>query len=237
MKDTIEALVTLQDRDRKMLKYMREARDIPARKELIEGQLTDSQAALTAAQAAQKENVAAQKTLEVEIDSVKGRIAKYKNQELTVKNNDEYKALESQIVMCRKEIEKLENREMSLMEGSEKIAAELVHCQQRLVDAQASVDAEKGALDRRLANTTEDIERMQAKRIKMIADIDKDTLRIYTRIMNNKKDYAIVPVERDTCGGCHMQLTPQTVHDTKSRQKLVSCSYCGRLLYWDQYAG
>ena len=237
MKDTIEALVVLQDRDRKMLKYMREARDIPARKDLIEGQLTDSQAALTSAENRQKENMSAQKTLEVEIDSVKGKIAKYKNQQLNVKNNDEYRAIESQIVMCRKEIEKLENREIELMESLERVTAELDVCKQKMADAQGRVDAEKDALDRRLANTTEDIARMQQKRAKMIADIDKDTLRIYTRIMNNKKDYAIVPVERDTCGGCHMKLTPQTIHDTKSKQKLVSCGYCGRLLYWDQYAG
>lgn len=237
MKDTIEALVVLQDRDRKMLKYMREARDIPERKKLIEGQLTDSQAALAAAEERQKENTAAQKGLDVEIDSVKGKIAKYKTQQLNVKNNEEYRALESQIVMCRKEIEKLENREIELMEAAESVKAELEICKQKMADAQGRVDAEKDALDRRLANTTEDIERMQAKRAKMIAEIDKDSLRIYTRIMNNKKDYAIVPVERDTCGGCHMKLTPQTIHDTKSRQKLVTCGYCGRLLYWDQYAG
>lgn len=237
MKDTIEALVVLQDRDRKMLKYMREARDIPARKELIEGQLADSKAALAGAEARQKENTAAQKTLEVEIDSVKGQIAKYKTQQLNVKNNDEYRAFENQIVMCRKEIEKLENREIELMEAAETIKAELEDCQQKLTDAQGRVDAEKDALDRRLANTTEDIKRMKEKRSKLIEDIDKNVLRIYTRIMNNKKDYAIVPVERDTCGGCHMKLTPQTVHDAKSCQKIVTCTHCGRLLYWDQYAG
>lgn len=237
MKDTIEALVILQDRDRKMLKYMREARDIPARKELIEGQLADSQNSLADAEERQKENTAAQKTLEVEIDSVKAKITKYKTQQLNVKNNDEYRAFESQIVMCRKEIEKLENREIELMERSEKIKSELAACQHKLDDAQGRVDAEKGALDRRLNRTTEDIERMKSKRTELIADIDKDALRVYTRIMNNRKDYAIVPVERDTCGGCHMKLTPQTIHDTKSRQKLVTCGYCGRLLYWDQYAG
>lgn len=236
MKETIEALVVLQDRDRKMLKYMREARDIPARKELIEGQLAESKAALADAETRQKENTASQKTLEVEIDSVKGQIAKYKTQQLNVKNNEEFRAMENQIVMCRKEIEKLENREIELMETAESLKAELTACSQKLADAQGRVDAEKDALDRRLANTTEDVKRMQEKRAKMIADIDKDALRIYTRIMNNKKDYAIVPVERDTCGGCHMKLTPQTVHDAKAAQKLVTCSYCGRLLYWDMYA-
>jgi predicted nucleic acid-binding Zn-ribbon protein len=220
-----------------MLKYMREARDIPARKELIEGQLTDAQAALNSAEERHKTNASAQKMLEMEIDAVKGKIAKYKTQQLTVKNNDEFRALENQVVMCRKEIEKHENREIDLMEKAEVIKKELADCTLRMTEAQDRVAAEKEALDRRLANTLEDIERMKQKRAGMIADIDKETLRNYTRIMNNKKDYAIVPVERDTCGGCHMKLTPQTVHDTKSRQKLVSCSYCGRMLYWDQYAG
>jgi predicted nucleic acid-binding Zn-ribbon protein len=237
VKNTIEALVVLQDRDRKMLKYMREARDIPERKRLIEVQVEDSQTALTAAQEKLKENLATQKTLDIEIDSIKGRIAKYKTQQLSVKNNDEYRALENQIVMARKEIEKFENREISLMESGDSIKAEAEAAKQRLADAEDRVKAEKEALDRRLANTTEDIERMKSKRAALIADIDKDVLRVYTRIMNNKKDYAIVSVDRDTCGGCHMTLTPQTIHDARSNQKLVTCSYCGRLLYWDQYAG
>ncbi len=236
MRNTIEALVDLQDRDRKMLKYMREARDIPARQATLEEKLAEFKDGLANSEVRQKENLAAQKTLELELDSVKGQIAKYKTQQLNVKNNDEFRAFENQIVMCRKEIEKLENREVELFEEAEKIKAAIVSFSEKLNSAKDRVEAEKEALERRLATTTEDIKRMQEKRIKMIEDIDKNALRVYTRIMNNKKDYAVVSVERDTCGGCHMKLTPQTIHDARSCQKLVTCGYCGRILYWDSFA-
>ena len=35
------------------------------------------------------------------------------------------------------------------------------------------------------------------------------------------------------CGGCHLNIPPQIQHDAKKSAEVVSCSYCGRILYWE----
>ena len=45
---------------------------------------------------------------------------------------------------------------------------------------------------------------------------------------------AVVPVQRDACGGCFNQIPPQRQLDIKSRKKIIVCEYCGRILVDDE---
>jgi predicted nucleic acid-binding Zn-ribbon protein len=39
-------------------------------------------------------------------------------------------------------------------------------------------------------------------------------------------------VRNGNCGGCHLNLPPQVVHNAKTGGSLTSCDYCGRILYF-----
>jgi len=64
------------------------------------------------------------------------------------------------------------------------------------------------------------------------AQCDPALLAKYTRILKNKRDFAVVLVESGGhCGGCHMKLPPQVIHDARNPQKIVGCNFCGRIVY------
>jgi predicted nucleic acid-binding Zn-ribbon protein len=50
--------------------------------------------------------------------------------------------------------------------------------------------------------------------------------------MKHKGGRVIVGVQHGVCGGCHMKLPPQLVISTQNAQELVTCSNCGRILYY-----
>ena len=54
----------------------------------------------------------------------------------------------------------------------------------------------------------------------------------FTAQLRSKGDVAIVPVQHGNCGGCHLQIPPQLIHNAKRGTELTSCDYCGRILYW-----
>ena len=65
----------------------------------------------------------------------------------------------------------------------------------------------------------------------MQAVIEDRLLTAYKRIRSNARNgLAVVPVERDACGGCFNQIPPQRQLDIKSRKKIIVCEYCGRIL-------
>jgi hypothetical protein len=44
---------------------------------------------------------------------------------------------------------------------------------------------------------------------------------------------ALVPLIKDSCGGCHMVQPPQILNEAYLRAKLVMCDSCARILYVD----
>ncbi len=229
---TLEKLLVLQDRDRKLRQLLQETRDIPARKQLIESRLKANRDAHQLAQENLKKNTAAIKAVELEIDSVKDSIKKYRLQQGQIKNNDQYRALEREIREQMGRVRELEEREIVLMEESESLKKVVADREEVLKQEEAVVDGDLKVLDERLKNIQTDIEQARKNREGLTDGIDDSWLSRYTRIFNNKGDYALVPVENGTCGGCHMKVPPQLVQDAKRGDAMVSCSYCGRLLYW-----
>ena len=65
--------------------------------------------------------------------------------------------------------------------------------------------------------------------------LKKGLLTAYKRIRSNASNgLAVVPVQRDACGGCFNQIPPQRQLDIKSRKKIIVCEYCGRILVDDE---
>ena len=73
---------------------------------------------------------------------------------------------------------------------------------------------------------------MQAERQRIAQEADPNALSRYDRLMRSKNDFAVVPIRNGNCGGCHLNVTPQLVHNAKHGSELTSCDYCGRILYW-----
>ena len=79
---------------------------------------------------------------------------------------------------------------------------------------------------------SERLEEMKNERKRAAEQCDQALLQKYSRILNNKRDVAVVMVESGGyCGGCHMKLPPQVIHDARNPQKIVSCNFCGRIVY------
>ncbi len=61
--------------------------------------------------------------------------------------------------------------------------------------------------------------------------VDERLLLSYDRIRKNYRNgLAVVPVERDSCGGCFHAIPPQKQSEIKLRKKVMVCENCGRIL-------
>ena len=59
-------------------------------------------------------------------------------------------------------------------------------------------------------------------------------LHIYERLLRNKKDRVVVPIENRTCSGCHIVLTAQHENLVRKGENLVFCEHCSRIHYWQE---
>src|SRR5215471_4324808 len=125
MLETIEKLLILQDRDRKIRRIRAELAHIEPQRQTMKAKASEAQAALDNAKTRLKQLESERKNLELEVETKKQLIAKYANQQLLTRKNEEYRALTHEIDTCKDEIFKIEDREICLMEQSELVQKEI----------------------------------------------------------------------------------------------------------------
>ena len=158
-------------------------------------------------------------------------IAKYKEQQANVRNNREYESLSKEIEFQDLEIKlnDKKSKEAKLRVVSKKEL--LDEAKERLNFRKEDLKIKKGELDEIVAETQKDEETLVKASEKAMKSIDERLVIAYTRLRENAKNgLAVVPVERDSCGGCFNQIPPQRQLDIQSKRKVIVCEHCGRIL-------
>ena len=232
MSHPLEPIYALQKKDRRLLKVLREIRDIPQRKSDIEAQLSGSKQKLETALDSKKHTEATLNEQELEVEVLKEKVTKYKQQQMEANTNDQYRAFVKEIGTVEDEIKALEDKEIQLMEALEQGKKIVDECEAKLKEERAGISDELAELDARAAELQERAEKLKADRMRAAENCDKQLLQKYSRILQNKKDFAVVLIENgEHCGGCHMKLPPQVIHDARNPTKIVGCNFCGRIVY------
>jgi uncharacterized protein len=228
----LEQLIVVQDRDRRIAQLKAEQLRIPREVAAVEQRTKDETSRLEAARQELKQIEAERKKLEVEADSKRVQINKYRGQLSMIKSNTEYQALLKEIAKSEDDIRQIEDVELELMEKTDKLQPALKEEQDALKRVTAKGESEKTELKQRLELIARELADLQTDRAALAAKVDESALARYQRLLRSKGDLAIVPVQHGNCGGCHLQLPPQVLHNAKNGDDLTSCDYCGRILYW-----
>ena len=232
MLDVIEKLLVLQDRDRKIL-YTREelARVEPERKEL-QNRATGTQSKLEGARQRARQIESDRKKLELDVEAKQQQIEKYSLQQFQTKKNEEYRALANEIENCKKEIFHIEDKELELMEQAESLQKEVVAAQQIAADAKKLADSKLADLAAREKNLRAELADLESNRAELAGAVDEGTRLRYERLLKSKGSNVVVGISHHSCGGCHMKLSRGTVVACQADQEIVTCSNCGRILYF-----
>ena len=75
---------------------------------------------------------------------------------------------------------------------------------------------------------------LEARRGDLASSVEESTRSRYERLFKFKGDNVVVGVQHGVCGGCHMQLPPQSMVHCQAQQEIVMCSNCGRILYYSR---
>jgi predicted nucleic acid-binding Zn-ribbon protein len=229
---TIEALLVLQERDSRVASLTADLENLPRQVEAIEDELDARTEQFEALRNRTRQIEAERKKLDLDVQSKRAAIARYRAQQSQTRKNEEFAALNHEIEHAEKEISALEDSELELMEAYEKGLATVAEGQKELLGAQEKAKHKKAELEARIAKVTDELTGARQKQLEAEGTVPEDALARYRRILKSKKDVAIVPIRGGACGGCHMKLTTQTVLTAKGAEALIACENCGRLVYW-----
>tara|TARA_B100001093_G_scaffold124566_1_gene117197 strand:- start:4198 stop:4944 length:747 start_codon:yes stop_codon:yes gene_type:complete len=171
------------------------------------------------------------------IDS-KELILKYNEQLKNIRNNREFDSLNKEIEFQNLEIELSEKR-MREYKSNISSKIDLVDiAKAKLEERNSDLKNKKSELDDIIAGTKKDEQKLAKDSARAEKVIDDRLLNAYKRLRGNMRNgLAVVPVVRDSCGGCFNSVPPQRQMDIASRKKVIVCEHCGRILVDKAMAG
>jgi len=167
---------------------------------------------------------------DVAIKNSNALLERYEKQLENVKNNREFDALTKEVGMQKLEIQLSEKK---LRIAGEKIEVKKVLLEEmtsRQVHLKEMLEAKKAELEEITKETDIEEEKLQKKSVRAMKKVDDFFLVAYKRIRTNYRNgLAVVTVDRDACGGCHISIPPQLQLDIENELTIIPCENCGRI--------
>ncbi|MBU0618277.1 MAG: hypothetical protein KKI02_11205 [Planctomycetes bacterium] len=177
-------------------------------------------------------------TLDLDIKGRSANIDRLREHLNTVRTNKEYAAVLARMNNEKADVSRLETRALQIMQSVEARKQELARDEQaeateteRLEDLQAQFEQAQHSFAGRL-------ERLQKQRDEATAQIEPKTITLFDRLSERYEGEVLAEVERTNprrdefiCTGCHMSLRVEVANMLKSRDEIVTCKSCGRILF------
>lgn len=230
--DVLKTILEVQEFDMQMIQLIalkkerqKELKNVNAVKEDLSNECAAKQAEI----AEIKMEV---RLVEGQIEEIVARLKKYEEQQAAVKKVDEFNALSQE--MSRAERERVAKEQIS-SDLQDRLSAEedvLKALRDSLEETENNSQALEDEICRAIENINVEGRTLKEKRDKLAAKADEEVFPIYERLLRNKRNRVIVPIENRCCSGCHITLTAQHENLVRKGERLVFCEHCSRIHYW-----
>ncbi|MFQ5779608.1 MAG: zinc ribbon domain-containing protein [Nitrospiria bacterium] len=231
VKEQIGLLIQLQELDLELNHQKDEQKNFPTKLKMAEQPLLQARAAFTELKATFEQLNKRRKDKELELQVAEEKIPKLKSRLTELKTNKEYHAHLLEIETAKREKEKIEEQLLMVMEEGDLFKKDLASKELILGAEEKKFASERKEMENRIRQISETAKGLEQEWASLAERIEEGLLKEYKRLYSNRKGLAVAPLKGNICSGCHFSLPPQLVAEVKKQEKIITCSYCHRMLY------
>ena len=221
----------LQEVDLRRRQHKIEEKALPERLKGAEQVLQKKKEEFAQLQTKSAETDKAKRDKEMDLKVQEEQVVKLRDRLIKLKTNDEYKANLKEIENAKVKKGELEESLLVSMEEGDNLKKEIAVRSQAVTEAEQAFQVEKGKIEEALNMLSVTAESLEAEFLAISEMSDKTILEDYKKLIIKRKGLAVVPLIGNTCGGCHFSLPPQVIAQVKTGEKILTCTYCHRMLY------
>jgi predicted nucleic acid-binding Zn-ribbon protein len=168
------------------------------------------------------------KSTEARIREIEGRMYSGK-----VTNPKELESLSQEVDMLKRNQDRLETRELELLDEQEKAKETVARARILFQRKQKEYDDTVAATGARRAGLEDELKRAQASREeqeKRLKAASGDLFRRYETLRPKLGGVAVAPVQGGCCGACKVRISSQLLAAIEKGEAVVSCDSCARIL-------
>lgn len=158
-------------------------------------------------------------------------LKKYEKQQNNVKNSREFEAINKEIELNELEIKACDKKIKDANYEKEEFNTQKAKIESTIHDKQELLKIKDSELKKISEETEKEEVELLKQRENAAAAVESRLLIAYNRIRGSYRNgLAVVPVERDSCGGCYNVIPPQRQSEIRLRKKMIVCEHCGRIM-------
>jgi predicted nucleic acid-binding Zn-ribbon protein len=179
--------------------------------------------------------------LELELKSREETIAKLRTSLNSAKTNKEYAALLTQLNTTKADNSKIENQSLDLLKDIEVDEAECKDILKQIEEQKQTLDQTRKESESLAAKYETNIDDIQAEWNQIAKDVPRNPLEIFKRVAESYDGQAVALVEQQegrvgtySCGGCFMGVPAESVNMLMTKDDIIRCPNCTRILVIDE---
>ncbi|MCE5317572.1 MAG: zinc ribbon domain-containing protein [Parachlamydia sp.] len=172
--------------------------------------------------------------MEGDVSEVAAKLKKLETQQNAIKKVEEFNALSQEMSQTDRE---RAAKEQKLSDLIDKLSVEEEALKMIRQSLDTTVEGSKvleNEIHESVGRINDEGRALKEKRDDLVHVADPEVFRIYERLLRNKKDRVVVPIENRCCSGCHIMLTAQDENLVRKGERLVFCEHCSRIHYWQE---
>ena len=138
--------------------------------------------------------------------------------------------------MLSREIRKVEDRMLELMEVLEERRAQIHAREAGLKELRERLEAARSKYEITGGRLRQEIAELEARRRELASQVSAGLLKRYEDIRSRQGNLGVVKVTGNTCPGCRITLPSELVKALRAGRPNLSCESCRRLLFWEPQA-
>lgn len=232
MLPALSVLIELQALDSAIDAARKRLAEIPALEKAGSQHVTAATALLDAAKATASDSAAARKLVEKDVAAIDARLSKFEDHKAAVKTNDEFHALQREMVVSQEQKGALEEKVLEFMMEADTLAAKIKDAEGVLAAAKKELDAMKATHAAEKATLESKVAGLVAERTQVATGLDKPTFSKYEQLLKGRRGVAVARMEGELCTACHIAMRPAVAAKVRKNEELITCDNCQRILYY-----
>lgn len=233
MDPEITKLLALQEEDAQRIEAERQLAGIPVEIASLEKKIAAEKEQLAAAQGEHRALELRRSDMRTQRLADEEQIAKYKNQQINVKKNEEYTALSHEIDQLTEKIGANEENEIALLMEIDEFAEKLKEIEAEVQKRIKLFEGEIENIRKREAISKANLANLQDKIATLSVSIARNYLSAYENVKRRyKRPPFVVPIIDHKAGG--LRVSGEAVSAARKANNVITDENSGRIVYWPE---
>lgn len=232
--EDLDLILKIQEKDIQMMRLLRLRNERETELHKLHKLRTDleDQASIKKAEIEEFEKELTE--LDAKLETINERMRLLEETQNSIKKVDEFNALTQEMTKLDREKIGLTKSAQELSETMEAERQVLETIETSLKESYEGSRAVEKEIQESIGQINSEGKTIKVERDALSVGANAEILAIYEKLLRNKRDRVVVPIESRACSGCNVLITPQHENLVRKGERLVFCEHCSRIHYWQR---